>query len=173
MMRSLSEIKWGAVIAAGYELSLSLLVKCVEAVDEPAMGCPNAVSLIISSGLPFLMLNFDSPTPLCITVASALANFLTAKIPEEEGDVGDNPINHLSAVSNFSTSILRGCRKMMCRITLYLFSQRRLSFSGMRRNLISFFSYVRNEIKIGFLVRADQVKADRPYCGRFYAERQK
>uniref|UniRef100_A0A915AQL7 Cell morphogenesis protein N-terminal domain-containing protein n=1 Tax=Parascaris univalens TaxID=6257 RepID=A0A915AQL7_PARUN len=88
----------GAVIAAGYELSLSLLVKCVEAVDEPAMGCPNAVSLIISSGLPFLMLNFDSPTPLCITVASALANFLTAKIPEEEGDVGDNPINHLSAM---------------------------------------------------------------------------
>ncbi|VDM37733.1 unnamed protein product [Toxocara canis] len=88
----------GTVIAAGYELSLSLLVKCVEAVDEPAMGCPNAVPLIIASGLPNLMLNFDSPAPLCITVASGLASFLKTRFPDGEGDTADNPINHLAAM---------------------------------------------------------------------------
>lgn len=58
----------------GYELSLSLLIKCLDVINEPIMGNNNSLPLIITVALPILLLNFDAPTPLCISVAKAIAN---------------------------------------------------------------------------------------------------
>ncbi|VDK46979.1 unnamed protein product [Anisakis simplex] len=55
-------------------MSLSLLVKCIETIEEPAISCSNSIPLIITSALPYLMHNFESPTPLCISVASTLSS---------------------------------------------------------------------------------------------------
>ncbi|EJW77777.1 hypothetical protein WUBG_11314, partial [Wuchereria bancrofti] len=61
-----------ATIQSGYELSLSLLLKCLEVIDEPAMGPCSLIPLLITSSMPLLLLNFETPTPLCLLITRKL-----------------------------------------------------------------------------------------------------
>ncbi|VDN03343.1 unnamed protein product [Thelazia callipaeda] len=88
----------GTTIQASYELSLSLLLKCLEVIDEPAMGPCSLISLLITSSMPLLMLNFEIPTSLCVSITKKLNEFLSERITETEEQSLDNPLSHLSAM---------------------------------------------------------------------------
>uniref|UniRef100_A0A915PVF0 Uncharacterized protein n=1 Tax=Setaria digitata TaxID=48799 RepID=A0A915PVF0_9BILA len=88
----------GTTIQAGFELSLSLLLKCLEVMDEPAMGPCNLISLLITSSMPLLLLNFETPTPLCLSITRKLSEFLSERITETEEQSLDNPLAHLSSM---------------------------------------------------------------------------
>ncbi|KAK6100762.1 Cell morphogenesis N-terminal family protein [Brugia pahangi] len=88
----------GATIQSGYELSLSLLLKCLEVIDEPAMGPCSLIPLLITSSMPLLLLNFETPTPLCLLITRKLTEFLSERITETEEQSVDNPLSHLSSM---------------------------------------------------------------------------
>ncbi|EJD74055.1 SAX-2 protein [Loa loa] len=88
----------GTTIQSGYELSLSLLLKCLEVIDEPAMGPCSLIPLLITSSMPLLLLNFETPTALCLSITRKLAEFLSERITETEEQSLDNPLSHLSSM---------------------------------------------------------------------------
>ncbi|VDK63731.1 unnamed protein product [Onchocerca ochengi] len=88
----------GATIQSGYEQSLLLLLKCLEVIDEPAMGPCSLIPLLITSSMPLLLLNFEVPTPLCLSITRKLTDFLSERITETEEQSLDNPLAHLSSM---------------------------------------------------------------------------
>ncbi|VDO41358.1 unnamed protein product [Onchocerca flexuosa] len=88
----------GATIQSGYELTLLLLLKCLEVIDEPAMGPCSLIPLLITSSMPLLLLNFEVPTPLCLSITRKLTEFLSERITETEEQSLDNPLSHLSSM---------------------------------------------------------------------------
>uniref|UniRef100_A0A0R3RWW2 MOR2-PAG1_N domain-containing protein n=1 Tax=Elaeophora elaphi TaxID=1147741 RepID=A0A0R3RWW2_9BILA len=88
----------GTTMQSGYELSLSLLLKCLEVADEPAMGPCSLIPLLITSSMPLLLLNFETPTSLCLSITRKLTEFLSERITETEEQSLDNPLAHLSSM---------------------------------------------------------------------------
>lgn len=54
--------------------------------------------LIICHMLPYLLLNFDSPTQLCIDISSAVAKYCKAAAEKADPKTSDHPLNHLATV---------------------------------------------------------------------------
>uniref|UniRef100_A0A183E2V8 MIF4G_like_2 domain-containing protein n=1 Tax=Gongylonema pulchrum TaxID=637853 RepID=A0A183E2V8_9BILA len=77
----------GTTIQGAYETTLTLLLKCLDVIDEPAMA------------MPLLMLDFEAPPPLCLSVTKTLSEFLSERITETEDQSLDNPFTHLSAIT--------------------------------------------------------------------------
>lgn len=63
----------GTVHSTGYEISVSLLAKCVDLLNLSIMGSQEAFTTIVVSIMPYCLHNFEVPTPLCISAAQAIA----------------------------------------------------------------------------------------------------
>uniref|UniRef100_A0A0N5A9H4 Protein furry n=1 Tax=Syphacia muris TaxID=451379 RepID=A0A0N5A9H4_9BILA len=94
----ISLIVKGTVMSGGYELAISILIKCLELIDEPAMGSRLLLPLMIICALPLLLHNFDCPTPLCLATAKAFAEFTMVKDCSDTNEDIDDPFRNFSSM---------------------------------------------------------------------------
>ena len=96
----------GAIYSSGYEIAVSLLIKCISILNEPVVASTNAFALTVTTILPYLLNGFDNMTPLCVTAAQTISAYCQDQLPEAlkeypELTVNDHPLSHLSTVGFF------------------------------------------------------------------------
>ncbi|CAI4228998.1 unnamed protein product [Auanema sp. JU1783] len=87
----------GIVIPNAYEPTIQALIRLLDVLDEPVVGGRDSLGFVLCHILPYLLVNYEAPTPLCVAASTAIRQYCLKTI-DNEVVKADHPFNHLATI---------------------------------------------------------------------------